>query len=89
MTKARLAQRRLQKLAVNIYVRASAAEFDFSTLPKKEIDQNGITEQSTSALDSSLCGNRAKPGQAGPGRAEPGRAGTPARAGSRPAARFG
>ena len=61
----------------------------FFTSSKKNSDPNRITKQNTFALDSSLCGNRGKPGQTGPGRAEPGWSGTPARAGSRPAVRVG
>ena len=89
MTQARLAQRQPRKLAVKINVRASAAECDFFTRPRNSSDQNALTKHDTFALHSNLFGNQAMPGQAGPGQAEPGWSGTPAQAGSRPAARFG
>ena len=89
MTQARLAQWQPRTLAVKINVRASAAECDFFTHPRNSSDQNALTKHDTFVVHSNLFRNRAVPGHAGPGQAGPGWSGTPARAGSRPAARFG
>jgi hypothetical protein len=89
MTQARLAQWQPRTLAVKINVRASAAECDFFIRPRNSSDQNALTKHDTFVLHSNLFRNRSVPGQAVPGQAGPGWSGTPARAGSRPAARFG
>ena len=61
----------------------------FLRAPKKTQPQTELLNRTLLRWIQAFVEIRAKPGQAGPGRAEPGWSGTPGRAGSRPAARFG